>query len=158
MSVQQEKNCAAHEPKRVWLLRRNCALTPRQVGVFYLSLVVVSAVIAAGFAINGAWTVLPFSCVELVAVGIALVLYARHAADHERVCLFERGLVVETVDGQARTTTTLDRYWARVAVEAGARSVVVVTERGKRVVLGRFVGEHERKRFAQELRCALAAQ
>ena len=80
-------NCAAHGPMRVWLFGRNCSLTPRQFGVFYISLVVVSAVIAAGFAINGAWMVLPFSCGEILVVGVALILYTRHATDHERVCL-----------------------------------------------------------------------
>lgn len=145
------------ERARVWVLRRNCALTPRQVGTFYASLVLVSTLIAAGFAINGAWMVLPFSCAEVLAVGIALVLYARHATDHERVCLDDSRLVVEVVSGGDRTVTTLDRCWTRVCVEAGRRAGVFVACRGRRVPIGRFVGEEERRRFAKELSRALTA-
>ena len=123
----------APERARVWVLQRNCALTPRQVGTFYGSIVLVSALIAAGFAINGAWMVLPFSCAEVLAVGIALVCYAHHASDHERVCLNDSRLVVEAVSAGARTVTTLDRHWARVIVEAGSRARVVVASRGRRV-------------------------
>ena len=147
----------ALEQTRVWVLRRNCALTPRQVGRFYASLVLVSALIAVGFAINGAWMVLPFSCAEVLAVGVALLVYARHATDHERVCLNDSRLVVEAVSAGARTVTTLDRHWARVIVEAGRRVGVVLAERGRRVPVGRFVGDEERRRFAEELRRALTA-
>ena len=73
--------------QRVWMLSRNCALSPRQVGAFYLSLVTATGVIAIVFLLRGAWMILPFSIVEMTALGIALLVYARHAVDCERVSL-----------------------------------------------------------------------
>ncbi len=36
----------------------------------------------------GAWLVLPFTGIELLAVGVAFVVYARHAVDYERIRCF----------------------------------------------------------------------
>lgn len=56
-------------PRKIWLMKRNCSLSPRQVGWFYLSIVILSFVIASFFAWQGAWFVLPFSGLEVAALG-----------------------------------------------------------------------------------------
>ena len=158
--VRVDESDTASGKQRVWTLSRNCALTPRQVGAFYLSLVVASVVIATIFLIRGAWMVLPFSLIEMVAVGAALLIYARHAVDGERVSLGSDALVIESVDGDKRTVKRVDPRVARVVVEARPRStrgMVLVVARGERIAVGRFVCEHERDRFARELRVALSA-
>ena len=66
-----------------WFLRRNCSVTPRQLGWLYLSLCIVSLAIGTGFWLQGAKLVLPFAWLELMAVGAAFVVYARHARDGE---------------------------------------------------------------------------
>lgn len=139
------------------MLGRNCALTPRQVGVFYLSVVVASLGVAAFCAAHGAWMVLPFSFVEVLAVGVALLVYARHAVDCERVSLCDDALMIESIDGDRRRLTRLDRRAARVLLEGRPRLEVCVVARGERVPVGRFIGERERSRFARELRQALSA-
>ncbi len=147
--------------QRVWMLSRNCALTPRQVGAFYLSLVVISVVIATVFLIHGAWMVLPFSLIEMLAVGAALLVYARHAVDCERVSLGSDALTIEAIDGNARSLIRVDPQAARVVVESrarGAQDVVFVVVRSERIAVGRFVGERERRRFARELRLALRSR
>lgn len=138
------------------MLSRNCALTPRQVGLFYLSLVTASAIVAIGFMIRGAWMVLPFSLIEMAALGIALLVYARHAIDGERVSLGGDALEIESIDGNRRQVTRMDRWAARVEIEARPRGALAVVARGERVAVGRFVTERERRRFAQELRQALS--
>ena len=137
------------------MLSRNCALTPRQVGAFYLSLVVVSVVIATVFLIRGAWMVLPFSLIEMAAVGAALLVYARHAVDCERISLVSDALMIESIDGNTRSLIRVDPHAARVVVEARRRGAVWVVAGGERIAVGRFVCEHERRRFARELRVAL---
>jgi uncharacterized membrane protein len=142
--------------QRVWMLSRNCALTPRQLGAFYLSLVAASIAIATVFLLRGAWMILPFSLIEMAALGAALLIYARHAVDCERVSLGRDALEIESIDGARRSVTRIDRCAARVEMDARPKGRVAVIARGERVVLGRFVCERERRRFAFELRQALA--
>ena len=142
--------------QRVWMLSRNCALSPRQVCAFYLSLVFASAVISCVFLLHGAWMILPFSIAEMVALGAALLIYARHAVDCERVSLGGNALEIESIDGNRRFVTRLDPRAARVEIDARPRGALAVVARGERVELGRFVSERERRRFARELRQALS--
>src|SRR5437868_14875252 len=59
-------------PSNDWLMKRNCSLSPRQVGWFYLSIVCLSFAIALFFAWRGSWLVLPFAGLDLLGLGIAL--------------------------------------------------------------------------------------
>ena len=49
----------------------------------------------------GAWLVLPFTGIELLAVGIAFAIYARHAVDYERIRLFQNRLLIEQMNAEA---------------------------------------------------------
>ena len=156
--IRLDESDTASGKRRVWMLSSNCALTPRQVGAFYLSLVVASVVIATAFLIHGAWMVLPFSLIEMAAVGAALLVYTRHAVDCERVSLEAGALVIESIDGDKRSVKRVDPRAARVVVESSSpngRGAVLVVARGERIAVGRFVCERERRRFAHELQVAL---
>jgi uncharacterized membrane protein len=142
--------------QRVWMLNRNCALTPRQVGAFYLSLVLASFCIALFFLLHGAWMILPFSVLEMVALGAALLIYARHATDGDRVDLQRDALEITSTDGNVQRVTRLDPRAARVEMDARPRAELAVVARGERVRIGRFVNERERRRVARELRQALS--
>jgi uncharacterized membrane protein len=141
----------------VWTLCRNCALTPRQVGAFYLSLVAASAVIATVFLLRGAWMILPFSVLEMTALGVALLIYARHAVDRERVALDRDALEIESIHGNEHRVLRFDPRVTRVEMDARPKAELAVVARGQRVLLGRFVDERERRRFARQLRTALAS-
>jgi uncharacterized membrane protein len=52
-----------------WRLRRNCSITPSQLGILYASLCVVSLGVAGFFWAQGATLVLPFAALELVGGG-----------------------------------------------------------------------------------------
>ncbi len=124
---------------------------------FYLSLVVVSSSIAIGLAFYGAWMVLPFWGIDLIAVGVALVVMARRSGDFERVSLTAGELIVEVVTAGRSEVTPLNRHWVRVLTEEGFRYRLILAQHGHRLVVGRFVGDAERRRFVQELRSALAS-
>jgi uncharacterized membrane protein len=151
-----DESDTASGKQRVWMLSRNCALTPRQLGAFYLSLLVASAAIATAFLLRGVWMILPFTLMEMVAVGVALYVYARHAVDCERVSLRRDALEIESIDGSERRLTKVDPRAVRVEVDARRRGAVAVVVRGERIAVGRFVCEPERRRFARELRQALS--
>lgn len=140
----------------VWFLKRNCSVTPTQLGWFYASLCVVSLAIAAFFWLHGATLILPFAWLELGAVGLAFLVYARHAADGERISLQGRRLVVELESAGQLQRTEFDPHWVRVEPRTGDRSLIEVSGRGGRSVsVGRYVRPELRPLLAQELRSAL---
>lgn len=63
-----------------WLMKRNCSVSPRQFVLFYASLAGFSLAIAALLMWRGVWLVMPFTGIELLAVGVAFAIYARHAS------------------------------------------------------------------------------
>ena len=138
-----------------WLLRRNCSMTPAQLGFFYASLCAWSIAIASAFWLRGATLVLPFAGIELLAVGAALVLYARHATDRERMVLRHGRLTVECTLGRRTDQVEFAPAWVRVEPTHGDRSLIELTGQGKRVSIGRFVRPELRRALADELRAAL---
>jgi len=138
-----------------WLLRRNCSMTPLQLVAFYLSLCVWSLAIAAAFWWRGANLIMPFASVELLAVGAALFVYARHARDRERVVLRPGLLTVECTLGSRTDQVEFAPAWVRVEPAHADRSLIEISGEGKRVAIGRFIRPELRGALADELRAAL---
>jgi len=138
-----------------WLQKRNCSITPRQLGAVFGSLCCVSLLIGLFFMAQGAPLVLAFAGVELLAVGAAMLLFSRHAGDRETLTLVGRSLHVEQRFGArvARTDFAVD--WLAVEPAAGQGSLVELTGRGQHVRVGRFLRPELRGAFARELRLAL---
>jgi uncharacterized membrane protein len=138
--------------KREWLLKRNCSLTPRQLGKAYALLCAASFSIAAWFALHGIWFVLAFAAAEMAAVACALLHYSRHALDREHIALSERCLLVERVQGGRLEQVRLDPHWTRIAVPDRRRALIELESRGTRVAVGAFVSDAIRQQVAGELR------
>ncbi|MFC5547216.1 DUF2244 domain-containing protein [Massilia aerilata] len=142
-------------------LQRNCSMTPRQLARAYALLCILSLSVALAFLLQGFWMVLAFSLLELSCVGLALLLYARHALDRERVALSNDCLLVECVQADVRSQSRLDPLWTRVLTDAAAapgrprRALITLESRGVRVEIGRFVNDAQRRQVARELRLAL---
>lgn len=143
-------------PALQWVLRRNgSSITPRQLVAVYLSLCAVSLVIGSAFWWQGATYVLAFAGVELILVGAALVLYARHAADRETVTLAERDVEVERHFGRQVERAAFRAEWVCVEPAQAQGSLVELAGQGRRVLIGRFLRPEHRAALAQELRRAL---
>ena len=138
-----------------WFLRRNCAVTPAQLGWSYLLLCVVSFGIATGFWLQGAFLVMPFAWLELIAVGVGFLIYARHATDGERICLREGHLVVELENAGKLQRVEFKREWVRVEPKVADNSLIEVSGQGRSVRIGRFVRPELRPMLAKEIRMAL---
>lgn len=138
-----------------WLLKRNCSLTPGQLlGVFGM-LLVLALGIAGGFWMAGATLVLPFASAEVLALALALLIYARHAADREDICLGRRALTVVHVHGNRVEQVEFQPEWVLVEPEHGDRSLIELSGQGRRIVVGRFIRPEYRRQLADELRWAL---
>src|SRR6185369_10228620 len=122
-----------------WFLKRNCSVTPAQLGWLYASLCVVSLGIGTFFWFQGAVLILPFAGLELAAVGAAFLVYARHATDGETISLQGRRLVVELESAGHLQRAEFDRDWVRVEPGADDRSLIELSGRGARVNVGRYL-------------------
>lgn len=142
-------------PALQWVLRRNCSISPRQLLTVYLSLCVFSLLIGLAFWWHGAPLVLAFAGIELLLVGAALMVYARHAADRETVTLAERDLEVEQCFGHQVERAAFRAEWLSVEPAQAQGSLVELAGQGRRVHIGRFVRPELRTALAQELRRAL---
>lgn len=138
-----------------WLIRRNCSITPAQLVRLYLSLCVVSLGIALLFWMQGARMILSFAWLELMAVGTAFLVYARHARDGEKITLAGPRLVVELENGGRTERAEFAREWVRVEPRSGDGSLIEVSGQGRTVVVGRHLRPELRPALAREIRYAL---
>jgi uncharacterized membrane protein len=138
-----------------WLLKRNCSLTPRQLLGFYGVSSGVSLGIAVLFWLHGATLVMPFAWVEVLGLGVALLAYARHAADSECIRLQGGVLTVEHACGRHTDRVVFWPEVVRVEPEQGDGSMIELSGQGRKVMVGRFVRPELRRQLADELRWAL---
>lgn len=138
--------------KREWDLRRNCAIAPRQLGFFYAILCATSFTVAVGFALRGAWFVLLFAVLEMSAVAIAFLIYARHATDREHIAMLDDYLLVELIQAQEIRQFKLDLRSIRIAVQETNKGLIGIEALGTKVEVGQFLTEWKRREFVLELR------
>ena len=140
-----------------WLfdLRRHVSLQPRQLLSAYALVCALSLVVAAGFWWQGVHAVGIFTGLELLAVGVAIWVVARHAADRESILLSGRELAVERRIGPAVERLSFRAEWVRVEPAAGVGSLVELSGQGRSVRIGRHVRPELRAELADELRRAL---
>lgn len=138
-----------------WLIRRNCSVSPAQLGWVFGWLSMVSLAVAAFFWSMGAILVLPFTALELVALAAAFLVYARHATDRESIRLQGGRLVVE----QELAGKTRRSEFCCFAVQIDARlsgdRLIDVRGGGNAVQVGRFLRSDLRPALANEMRRAL---
>jgi uncharacterized membrane protein len=134
-------------------LRPHRSLSP--VGFKWLirTVILANLVIGLPMYLLGAWPVAGFAGLD---VALLWWLFYRNYADARRsetLELTDRELVVTRVaPGGEREEHRLESYWLRV--ERGER--LVLTSRGNRVVVGRFLAPAERRRVGAELEAAIA--
>jgi uncharacterized membrane protein len=138
-----------------WKLKKNCSLAPRQLLGWYVALCVLSLAVASVSWWIGARLVMPFAWLELLAVGAALVVYARHAADSESIALRGDRLTVELASGNRVERVEFQPQWVTVEPDEGDGSLVELSGQGRRIAVGRYVRPEMRRQLADELRMAL---
>lgn len=138
-----------------WTLKRNCSLRPSQLLAVYASLCVISLGIATYFWLHGATLVMPFAWAELLMVGGALLVYARHAADRESITLQAGRLTVEHLNGGRVERAEFAPDWVRVEPRDDDRSLIELSGQGRMIAVGRYVRPELRQALAEEFRIVL---
>ena len=138
-----------------WRLRRNCSVTPAQLGLFYASLCLVSVTVGLWFWMLGAPIVLGFAGLELLALGAAILVYARHATDGETVQLEAGRLIVERDRAGLRERVEFASAFVQVRVGDARDALIGIGAQGRQVEVGRHVRPEWRQALAGEMCRAL---
>lgn len=122
-----------------WEMRRNCALTPKQLFKFYLLLVFMSAAVATGFLLAGFWVILIFTCLELCAVSFGFLFYSKHALDSETIIIDGNSLIVKKFIGHQLSVFEFNTQWVQITPPAQNAKTFEIAQSSKSVHLGQFL-------------------
>ena len=119
-----------------------------------LGAIAANLVIGLPLFLMGAWPVFGFMGLDVFLLWWLFKRSYLDARRSETLLLTDRELVVVRVapDGE-REELRLDAYWLKVEA---TEERLVVTSRGNRAVIGRFLGPEERLRVADRLKAAIA--
>lgn len=148
----------------VLLLKRNCSFTPKQVAQFYLSMVLFSSIIAGYFFWLGVWMIIPFAGIELLALGIALLIYSRHATDYEKITIQNGMMDIEIVNGSKKVTKQWPLLWLRIKAPVFSKdpklskdpknNFVTIEHADESICIGAYTLRDKRKELADKIRRA----
>jgi uncharacterized membrane protein len=139
-----------------WKLARNCSLAPRQLLVVFVALSMLSLTVALFFWLMGARWVMPFACLELMALGVAFVVYARHAGDAEWIVIQGDQLLARRCHAGRWTHWQAGLVWLHVGWTPNG--LVELKAAGRSLQVGALASSGQRQKLVQELRGALMAQ
>ena len=144
---------AASESAFDLTIKRNCSISPQDLLYVLAFASCVSLGIAAGFAYLGAWPVLPFAGIEVLALTLAFYLNGRHAADYERIALAGGKLVIEASDAGRVRRREFSMPWLRLEERRRGPDLRVVLCSGSAAIeVGRHLDTERRASLAAYLR------
>jgi uncharacterized membrane protein len=136
---------------KVWLMKRNCSFSPKQVGLFYLSIVCFSLLVATYFLLIGVWMVIIFTSFEILALTIALYVYTRHALDYEKITIVGRQLLFERSWGGKVQSHEFNTIWTKLVRSGLTGRDLALKNSTNEVQIGFFIGGNEQQQFEKEL-------
>jgi uncharacterized membrane protein len=139
------------------VFKRNCSISPRGLLCVLALVMFVSLGIAAGFALIGAWPILPFAGIEMLALAAAFYLNGLHAGDYERIALAEGRLRVETFEAGRIARHEFNPGWLRLDERRLGREVrLLLRSSGNEIEIGRHLDTERRASLAECLRRTLS--
>lgn len=138
-----------------WQMKRNCALTPKQLLQFYVLLVCLSLTVAAGFFLAGIWVIPIFTALELTAVTIGFLIYAKHALDYEAIEIIDRRLIVRKFIGYQESIYEFNTQWAKIEPPMEGQKVFFISQSDQRVELGQFLRQEQQLPLISSVRTYL---
>jgi uncharacterized membrane protein len=137
-----------------WISRRNSSLSATGRILVFASLALVTLAISLGFAIRGAWPVMPFAGLECVALWLVYRWLKRHEGDYELIVVERDRVLVEVRDGEVSRRDEFSRAWAQVSVLTGTdgRPTVWLRSHGRAVEFGKWMTDQARLQAARQLK------
>lgn len=142
-----------------FVIKPNQAMSWRALMLVYLGIAAITFFIGLSFYFNGLTLVLPFSGLEVLALGAALYVSAWRGGEQEVIRIDANRVVVEKGRQAPESSHVFHRIWVKVVLERSWNcwypSRLLLRSHGRQVEVGQFLNEQERQGFAQLLRAAL---
>jgi uncharacterized membrane protein len=121
----------------------------------FLVMMLVALVIALGFVSKGAWLVLPFAGLELLAFAWAFYHVSLHSRDFESITIDADQVLVEKFSKSDTSSSVFHRYWTRVSLKTNTdgRMALCIGSHGKEVEFARYlINDEQRVVLMRELK------
>jgi len=138
-----------------WQMRRNCALTPKQLLQFYIALVCLSLIVATGFWLAGVWMIPIFTGIELTAVTIGFLIYCRHALDCESIEVDGKRLIVKKFIGYKETVYEFNTQWVKIEQPIEGAKTFYICQSDLRLEIGQFLRYEQQLALIAQVRASL---
>ena len=129
--------------------RRNNSLSSIGRLFVFAFIFAVSIGIAAGFALLGAWLILPFAGLEMLVLWLAFRYIDRRAGDFERIAIAGDRVEIEVCEAGRRTRYELNRCWAQLVGGDGER--LALRSHGREIEIGRYLNDEQRYALGREI-------
>ena len=139
-----------------FVLSPNCSISWRELVLFYVFTCVVALAIGVFFTLQGLWLVLPFSGLEMLALGFCLYLTSRKVYRREVITLDQQHTRIEKGVRRIDQSWEFETSWVRLIDEpAGAPKrgrKLAIGSHGNYVEVGEFLDNSEKDRLAFQLK------
>ena len=130
-----------------FVLSPNCSISWRELLLFYCLTCVVALAVGLFFTLQGLWLVLPFSGLEMLALGIGLYVTSRRVYRREVITLDSECTRIEKGVQRADQIWEFKTAWVRVVDECrggrGTRRTLAIGMSGESVEVGNFLANWE---------------
>ena len=138
------------------VLSPNCSITWRELVLFYLFTCLVAIAVGLFFTLQGMWMVLPFSGLEMLALGIGLYLTSRKVYRKEVITLDSDRIRIEKGVQRAVQRWDFKTPWVRIIDEPrdgrNSRRRLAIGMHGAAVEVGSFLANSEKDALAFQLK------
>jgi uncharacterized membrane protein len=139
-----------------FVLSPNCSISWRELVAFYLLTCVVALAVGLFFSLQGLWLVLPFSGLEMMALGIGLYVTSRRVYRREVITLDQNLTRIEKGVRRVHQRWEFRTPWVRVIDECpndrSAVRMLAISESGESVEVGSFLAHSEKDALAFQLK------
>ena len=147
------------DKRRTFVIAPNQSMSWKELLLAFSGIAGVTLAVGCYFWAQGLTLVLPFSGLEVLALGAALYVTAWRGGAREVITITEDSVSVET--GRARPALRHDfqRYWTKVVLRrpwvVWHPSKLLLCSHGREIEVGRFLNEEERRGLAKVLQAAI---
>ena len=138
------------------ILTPNCSMSWRQLLAFYLLTCALAIIIGLLFTLQGQWLILPFSGLEMLILGSALLITSRKVNRREVITVNKDRVRIEKGSHRIEQQWVFKRCWIRLLDELSSenrpRRKIALGSHGRYVEVGNFLNNIEKDELAFRLK------
>ena len=120
------------------------------------TLLAISLIIGIGFAVVGAWVILPYSLLELSVLAVCIYICVQKCHQQEVIRVEEHSVTVEKGIRSPDETFNYHRVWAKFVVKPPAHPwktmTISIASHGEELELGGFLNRTDKQQLISELK------